>query len=163
MGVPNQTIYRDPWAKREAWRRHPVFSRRQQLKNFFPGFGIALVAFSGYVAWEKLSSSDSKAFEELRNQSLDQIQQKDNLVKWIKGENDKKWEAVIDSWLIGRVRPQRRKVYSCDPYRLDLLPHLTTGSSIRSVELAWGKFRKAVACRSFSMDYPDWSDLVSEQ
>jgi NADH dehydrogenase (ubiquinone) 1 beta subcomplex subunit 3 len=42
-------LYRDPWAKREAWRRHPVFSNRAMFRNFFPGFGIAVVAFTAYV------------------------------------------------------------------------------------------------------------------
>ncbi|KAJ7647292.1 NADH dehydrogenase 1 beta subcomplex subunit 3 [Roridomyces roridus] len=41
--------YRDPWAKREAWRKHPVFSNRAMFANLFPGFGIAVVAFSAYV------------------------------------------------------------------------------------------------------------------
>lgn len=47
MAGPN--LYRDPWAKRDAWRRHPVFARRQMFANMFPGFGIALVAFTCYV------------------------------------------------------------------------------------------------------------------
>lgn len=47
--MPQDHLYRDPWAKREAWRNHPVFSRAAMFKNFFPGFGIAVVAFTGYV------------------------------------------------------------------------------------------------------------------
>ncbi|OSD06992.1 hypothetical protein PYCCODRAFT_1359451 [Trametes coccinea BRFM310] len=42
-------LYRDPWAQREAWRKHPVFSRRAMFAKAFPGFGVALVAFTGYV------------------------------------------------------------------------------------------------------------------
>ena len=42
-------LFRDPWAKREAWRKHPVFSRRAMFSNMFPGFGVALVAFTTYV------------------------------------------------------------------------------------------------------------------
>ncbi|EFP91315.1 hypothetical protein PGT21_029768 [Puccinia graminis f. sp. tritici] len=90
MGVPNETVYRDPWAKREAWRQHPVFARRTQIRNMFPGFGIALIAFSGYVAWDNLSSPDSKTIQELRKQSEDQIKQKDSLLGWITGQGDKK-------------------------------------------------------------------------
>lgn len=48
MAGPN--LYRDPWAKRDAWRKHPVFARRQMFANLFPGFGIALAAFTLYVA-----------------------------------------------------------------------------------------------------------------
>jgi NADH dehydrogenase (ubiquinone) 1 beta subcomplex subunit 3 len=39
----------DPWVKRDAWRKHPVFSNRAMFANLFPGFGIAVVAFSAYV------------------------------------------------------------------------------------------------------------------
>ncbi|KAG8780524.1 hypothetical protein FRC12_022900 [Ceratobasidium sp. 428] len=53
-------LYRDPWAKREAWRKHPIFSNRAMFKNAFPGFGIALVAFTAYVAAEKFVFSEKK-------------------------------------------------------------------------------------------------------
>ncbi|EGG07310.1 uncharacterized protein MELLADRAFT_32011, partial [Melampsora larici-populina 98AG31] len=62
-------VYRDPWQKREAWRRHPIFSRREQFKNLFPGFGIALVAFSGYVVWDNLTSPDSNTIKRLKEQT----------------------------------------------------------------------------------------------
>ncbi len=53
-------LYRDPWAKREAWRKHPVFSTASQLRQLFPGFGIAVVAFTAYVVWDnwKLSKKE---------------------------------------------------------------------------------------------------------
>jgi NADH dehydrogenase (ubiquinone) 1 beta subcomplex subunit 3 len=44
----------DSWAKRDAWRRHPVFSNRAMFSNLFPGFGIAVVAFSVYVLTENV-------------------------------------------------------------------------------------------------------------
>ncbi|KAI0675417.1 NADH dehydrogenase 1 beta subcomplex subunit 3 [Trametes maxima] len=47
-------LYRDPWAKREAWRKHPVFSRRAMFSKAFPGFGVALVAFTAYVVAENV-------------------------------------------------------------------------------------------------------------
>ena len=47
-------LFRDPWAKREAWRSHPVFSRRQMFARAFPGFGVALVAFTAYVIADNL-------------------------------------------------------------------------------------------------------------
>lgn len=43
------SLFRDPWAKREAWRKHPVFSNRAMVSSMFPGFGIAVVAFTAYV------------------------------------------------------------------------------------------------------------------
>jgi len=46
-------LYRDPWAKREAWRKSPIFSRSTQLRNLFPGFGIAVVAFGVYLVAEQ--------------------------------------------------------------------------------------------------------------
>jgi NADH dehydrogenase (ubiquinone) 1 beta subcomplex subunit 3 len=51
-------LYRDPWAKREAWRKHPVFSNRAMFRKMFPGFGIAVAAFSVYVVAENLLESD---------------------------------------------------------------------------------------------------------
>ncbi|KAJ7770198.1 NADH dehydrogenase 1 beta subcomplex subunit 3 [Mycena maculata] len=55
--------FRDPWAKREAWRKHPVFSNRAMFANLFPGFGIAVVAFSVYVLVDNvyLSKPQSEA------------------------------------------------------------------------------------------------------
>lgn len=44
----------NPWAKRDAWRYTGQFSRVNRFKNAFPGLGIAIVAFSGYLAYEKL-------------------------------------------------------------------------------------------------------------
>lgn len=42
-------LFRDPWARREAWRKAPIFSTRSYMKNLFPGFGIGLAAFVAYV------------------------------------------------------------------------------------------------------------------
>jgi NADH dehydrogenase (ubiquinone) 1 beta subcomplex subunit 3 len=44
----------NPWAKRDAWRYTGQFTRVNRFKNAFPGLGIAIVAFSGYLAYEKL-------------------------------------------------------------------------------------------------------------
>ncbi|KAJ2655641.1 hypothetical protein IWW48_005439 [Coemansia sp. RSA 1200] len=41
---------KDPWARREAWRKHPAFSKMSQLKGMFPGFGIASGLFAVYLA-----------------------------------------------------------------------------------------------------------------
>ena len=51
MRVP---LFRDPWAKAEAWRKHPVFSNRAMLRSMFPGFGIAVVAFTSYVMLDNI-------------------------------------------------------------------------------------------------------------
>ncbi|SAM81814.1 uncharacterized protein UDID_03034 [Ustilago sp. UG-2017a] len=48
-------LYRDPWAKREAWRKHRVFSHRFFARNIFPGFGIGLGAFAVYLAVDTLT------------------------------------------------------------------------------------------------------------
>ncbi|KAJ1665740.1 hypothetical protein EV178_002875 [Coemansia sp. RSA 1646] len=37
---------KDPWARREAWRKHPAFSKMNQLKGMFPGLGIATGLFA---------------------------------------------------------------------------------------------------------------------
>ncbi|KAJ7188190.1 NADH-ubiquinone oxidoreductase B12 subunit family-domain-containing protein [Mycena filopes] len=57
--MPNP-IFRDPWANREAWRKHPVFSNRAMFANLFPGLGIAIVAFSAYVLADNLYLSKPK-------------------------------------------------------------------------------------------------------
>lgn len=44
----------NPWAKRDAWRYEGQFSRFNRFRLAFPGFGIAVVAFSAYVGYEKL-------------------------------------------------------------------------------------------------------------
>ncbi|KAK0504566.1 NADH-ubiquinone oxidoreductase B12 subunit family-domain-containing protein [Armillaria luteobubalina] len=52
--MSNLPLYRDPWARFESWRKHPVFSQQTMLRNLFPGFGIAVVAFTGYVIAENI-------------------------------------------------------------------------------------------------------------
>jgi NADH dehydrogenase (ubiquinone) 1 beta subcomplex subunit 3 len=47
--MANLPLFRDPWAKRDAWRQHSLFQKRIMFRNAFPGFGIAVVAFSAYV------------------------------------------------------------------------------------------------------------------
>jgi NADH dehydrogenase (ubiquinone) 1 beta subcomplex subunit 3 len=48
-------LYHDPWAKREAWRKTPeYFSKRAMFRQAFPGFGIALVAFTVYVVVDNM-------------------------------------------------------------------------------------------------------------
>ena len=56
MANPPQppSLYRNPWAKADAWRKHPVFQQRNMLSKMFPGFGVAVVAFTTYVVAEKL-------------------------------------------------------------------------------------------------------------
>ncbi|KAF8810663.1 hypothetical protein BYT27DRAFT_7185761 [Phlegmacium glaucopus] len=54
ISMSNVPLFRDPWAKREAWRKSPVFSNRTMFRNLFPGFGIAVVAFTAYVIVDNL-------------------------------------------------------------------------------------------------------------
>ncbi|SPO37990.1 uncharacterized protein PSFLO_03467 [Pseudozyma flocculosa] len=64
-------LYRDPWAKREAWRKHPVFSHRFMFRNLFPGFGLGLGAFLVYWAADTLThpSNIEKLKEDARKQT----------------------------------------------------------------------------------------------
>jgi NADH dehydrogenase (ubiquinone) 1 beta subcomplex subunit 3 len=57
-------MYRDPWAKYHAWRKHPLFSKRSMFSAFFPGFGIATVAFTAYVIADNLIFSKSKEIKD---------------------------------------------------------------------------------------------------
>lgn len=52
--MSNLPLFRDPWARREAWRKHSVFSNRAMFRNLFPGFGIAVVAFTAYVVADNI-------------------------------------------------------------------------------------------------------------
>jgi len=61
--MSNLPLFRDPWAKRDAWRKHPVFSNRTLFRNLFPGFGIAVVAFTAYVIADNVYGSLSKGKE----------------------------------------------------------------------------------------------------
>ncbi|ODV76900.1 NADH-ubiquinone oxidoreductase B12 subunit [Suhomyces tanzawaensis NRRL Y-17324] len=49
----------NPWAKRDAWRYEGQFSRLNRFRNAFPGFGIAVGAFTVYVAYEKFVMKDT--------------------------------------------------------------------------------------------------------
>ncbi|KAF4563330.1 hypothetical protein EYR36_003772 [Pleurotus pulmonarius] len=59
--MANLPLFRDPWAKREAWRKHPVFSNRAMFANLFPGFGIAVVAFTAYVVADNVYAKSRKS------------------------------------------------------------------------------------------------------
>ncbi|KAK5119971.1 hypothetical protein LTR85_007047 [Meristemomyces frigidus] len=50
---------RDPWARNEAWRYTGPFTRFNRLRGAFPGFGIAVVAFAGYMAYEQVFLTSS--------------------------------------------------------------------------------------------------------
>lgn len=41
-------------SKSEAWRSTGPFTRGKRLRGMFPGFGIAAVAFAGYMVYEQL-------------------------------------------------------------------------------------------------------------
>lgn len=47
-------MLQNPWAKRDAWRYQGQFSRLNRFKSGFPGFGIAVVAFTGYCVYEQI-------------------------------------------------------------------------------------------------------------
>ena len=47
-------LYRNPWAKADAWRKHPVFQQRNMFSKMFPGFGVAVVAFTAYVVADNM-------------------------------------------------------------------------------------------------------------
>lgn len=48
------SAHNNPWAKRDAWKYEGQFSRLNRFRNAFPGLGIAIVAFTAYVGFEKL-------------------------------------------------------------------------------------------------------------
>ncbi|KAH7874772.1 NADH dehydrogenase 1 beta subcomplex subunit 3 [Lentinula edodes] len=62
--MSNLPLYRDPWAKLDAWRKSPVFQKTTVLRNLFPGFGIAVVAFTAYVIADNVYLSAHKKVEE---------------------------------------------------------------------------------------------------
>ncbi|PWN90221.1 hypothetical protein FA10DRAFT_266707 [Acaromyces ingoldii] len=68
------SLYRDPWARREAWRKHPVFSHRFMVRNFIPGFAFGVAAFSVYLAVDALThpSNIEKLKEDARKQRGEQ-------------------------------------------------------------------------------------------
>ncbi|KAI7025820.1 hypothetical protein KC318_g1164 [Hortaea werneckii] len=47
----------DPWKRNEAWRYTGPFTRFNRFRGAFPGFGIASVAFAGYLVYEQVFMS----------------------------------------------------------------------------------------------------------
>lgn len=60
-------IYHDPWARREAWRKSPIFSNRAMFRSMFPGFGIAVVAFTAYVVFDNVQAAKAQKSEEAKH------------------------------------------------------------------------------------------------
>ncbi|KAL5336531.1 NADH-ubiquinone oxidoreductase B12 subunit family-domain-containing protein [Aspergillus crustosus] len=56
----SRSVYakRDPWARHETWRYTGPFSARKRFARIFPGFGIASVAFAGYLTYEHFFLQD---------------------------------------------------------------------------------------------------------
>ena len=46
------------WKKTEEWRKHPKLNNN--MRHIFPGFAIAVVAFAGYVAYDKFVATPEK-------------------------------------------------------------------------------------------------------
>ncbi|KAJ1553367.1 hypothetical protein HK405_008131 [Cladochytrium tenue] len=44
--------FKDPWARREAWRSTPYFSASRRFLSLTPGLGVASVIFSVYLAYD---------------------------------------------------------------------------------------------------------------
>lgn len=42
----------DPWRQVGAWSGHPYFGAGHKIRLAFPGFGLALLAFTGYLVLE---------------------------------------------------------------------------------------------------------------
>ena len=57
-------VFKDPWAKREAWRSHPFFSRRNRVMAMFPGLGIGSAAFIVYLAYDHWYQTSGPGKEE---------------------------------------------------------------------------------------------------
>jgi NADH dehydrogenase (ubiquinone) 1 beta subcomplex subunit 3 len=68
------SIYRDPWAAREAWRKHPIFSHRFMFRNFVPGIGLGVGAFVAYFAVDRLSHPGN--IEKLKEEAKKQKERK---------------------------------------------------------------------------------------
>ncbi|KZO98893.1 hypothetical protein CALVIDRAFT_477944, partial [Calocera viscosa TUFC12733] len=64
VAMADHPLYRDPWAKREAWRKSPIFSKSYYFRNLLPGFGTAVVAFSIYVIYDNVRQPRSAKKEE---------------------------------------------------------------------------------------------------
>ncbi|KDN49200.1 hypothetical protein K437DRAFT_255325 [Tilletiaria anomala UBC 951] len=60
-------LYRDPWARSEAWRKHPVFSNRFLFRSFLPGFGLGTAAFALYYAIDTITHPTN--VEKIKEQS----------------------------------------------------------------------------------------------
>ena len=49
----------------EAWRYTGPFTRYQRFRGLFPGFGIGLAAFAGYMVYEQVFMSSGHAHAEV--------------------------------------------------------------------------------------------------
>lgn len=57
--APYVRKYRDPWAKRDMWRKHPVFTNAFYIRHAWPGFLWGIGAFAVYVGFDKLIQPDN--------------------------------------------------------------------------------------------------------
>ena len=54
------SMFRDPWEKREMWRKHPIFTQRFYARRMFPGFTLGTTAFILDVGWEQFSKAQTQ-------------------------------------------------------------------------------------------------------
>ncbi|POW16203.1 hypothetical protein PSHT_06809 [Puccinia striiformis] len=81
MSDRKQPIYRDPWAKREAWRKDKEHVSR--IRNSFDR--LLRLRGMGQLIFTQLFN-----YPRSKKHSEDQIKQKDNLLGWVTGQDDKK-------------------------------------------------------------------------
>ena len=75
MAIPPETpLYRDPWARSEAWRKPPIFSNRYLFRSFLPGFGLGAAAFGIYFAVDTLTHPSN--VEKIKEQAHEQMERK---------------------------------------------------------------------------------------
>ncbi|KAI9010642.1 hypothetical protein DFJ74DRAFT_685128 [Hyaloraphidium curvatum] len=55
LRVATPPNYKNHWARLDAWRYHPYWHPTRVAMNAAPGFGIALVIFGGYLAYERMN------------------------------------------------------------------------------------------------------------
>ena len=60
---PQGNLIGDPWFRREVWRWDPYFSKENVLRKAFPGLGVAITAFTIYLAIEFYQDKGKSAKE----------------------------------------------------------------------------------------------------
>ncbi len=60
------STWKSPWADRDIWRYHPMFSKRSRIMRLAPGLSIGIILFGFYYVYDEWNCKEGEKGKELK-------------------------------------------------------------------------------------------------